>query len=488
MRVRLLAIPVLLAVAAPPAAAQSPIVPVVTQGPCGSTWNPTGSDGKSAEPLGELTRRYLSGDWASFQVAARDLLMTFTKDTDGTYDKRCTVGAYQFAAQPVQLVWADSDAFGSTILYAALVASPDPTPYSTTLPGVASLRQIFVARQPTHVLASLYVSTPTANPLLEQIPAVAAAVVNPLVAVATQLSGTVGKRVAAAAAPAKPPNVWTTVSIATLPDKRASLEFKAIAAIEPSPAAIARKSRALAEQLRTNDAAHSSCAIAVIAADLTAIENKSSACSEAIRPNSNSTCIAKLEEDLKTAFDTTLQGCKPPSNDEMELIVGVDAGLRKFLTELSATDVTGNAKLANVPLERVSFGLVTGVITYGDVTQPRVKMTDDGRLGSDPLGRQLLMVVVNSSFKPYDSGALTLTEQERWRWFGGAVVSPGFGVGGGLSVLLVRGFGFNVGGAIFSVNALREGDEIGNAPASSSDPFALGWARVAFVGASYNFK
>jgi hypothetical protein len=443
-----------------------------------------------------LTAAYLTS-WEEFSKVAEELLNAARKNPNEPYEpgKRCDKTAYGNTSEYVELVWVSGDAFGEKALFSALIHAPALPAYATTLPGVLSIRQVFVAQSPTHELATLYTSTQQKNPLLDQIPAVAEAAITPFLALASQARGTIDARVRATGGqqPGKG-DVWATVATVTFPFERAVIDFKGVAITEPSADAIEKQASALAERLKANDARYSKCGRALADAILKEAKLKSALCSANTASSAKRSCIAEMDGPLATAYETERSKCTtgtpPPSvpESDLEALQQVDGEFRKFFTDLKPKEITAQVKLKNLPMEHYSFGVVSALVVWGGVNKTRVKINDDGNLVSDPLPRQLNMVVLNRSFKAFDSESLTITKEERTRWFVGAVVTPNFGIGGGVSVLAVRGLALNVGAAAIGVPALKKGDTLGQAPTSANDQFGLGIAGSLFVGASYNFK
>jgi hypothetical protein len=473
--------------------AQDPTKPRVVQGPCTINWAPLDDKKQPAQdPLQSvLTADYLTS-WATFQDTAKQLLDT--AKTDGTsrslQETPCTSSVYDYRARAIQLLWTAADVFGNQTLFSAFISEPPPPPYTTTLPGLAVIQQVFLSRHANDAVASLYTSTERSNPLLAQVPEVAAAILNPLAAFAAQIGGQTRKRQAAMAAAGQKPltsALWATVSEVTLPYKRSAIEFNAAAVVTPTK--LADDVAALSERLKTNEARNSACA-RKLADDLNGVFAPFAAvCAAATMPGAAQSCIAQLDARLSKAFKEALAACPGgPPKEDLDALQKVDAEFRKFLTELKPVEVKTTLKLKNQPLEHVSFGLAFAILGPTALSKVRVKLNDDGNVVNDPLGRQMSLVTINRSFKPFDRDTVNLTSAERYRWFAGAVITPGFGMALGASTLVTRGFGIDVGIAAIGVPALRKGDEIGKAPVNTDDPFGLGWAGTVFVGASYSFK
>ena len=200
-------------------------------------------------------------------------------------------------------------------------------------------------------------------------------------------------------------------------------------------------------------------------------------------------CMRAFDTAFTAAFAGCLQNCVPgrqPSDDDVEAMKQVDGKFREFVLD-GGEHVTSEITFRNQPPTHFAFGAATGVVLAGSPNKPRVKLNDEGVVVADPLGRLLTMIALNWSPRGYDADAFQPSNAERYRLFAGAVITPDVGVGGGVSVLLVRGLALNLGaGAVFS-RAVETEEEIGKPPANSSDPFALGIAPIVFVGASFNF-
>jgi hypothetical protein len=145
------------------------------------------------------------------------------------------------------------------------------------------------------------------------------------------------------------------------------------------------------------------------------------------------------------------------SAEEAKAILAIDAKLRKFVADLQPLTLDARLTFHNRPAARVTLGVGTGVVLWGASNKARVKLSD-GKLVSDPLPRQLTMVVANVSFKGYDPVALPVSPAERYRAFAGAILSPDFGVGGGITVLLARGLAVNFGGCVLFSRAAEDAD------------------------------
>lgn len=152
------------------------------------------------------------------------------------------------------------------------------------------------------------------------------------------------------------------------------------------------------------------------------------------------------------------------------------------------TVVSGVTALSNIPLTRMSFGVMTGLmIGRPSMKEPRVSV-QNGVLANAPIERAMTMVVLNVHPDAYDADWPDFTWAERFRFFGGAVLTPDVGLTAGAGIGLVRGLSVNAGGVLLLSNTLKRGETLGQKPVDTNDPFKAGRNLSAFVGLSYAFK
>jgi hypothetical protein len=140
----------------------------------------------------------------------------------------------------------------------------------------------------------------------------------------------------------------------------------------------------------------------------------------------------------------------------------------------------------NTPLRRWTYGLLAGGVAWSKA-RDRAKV-ESNVLSADPLPPTLTMAIVNVHPKPYDESRPRMSSEERLRFFGGTVLTPGFGVGAGVGVGLVRGFAVNAGATAFLTRRLREGDSFGAAPRDENQAMRLGLGTAVFLGVSYGLE
>jgi len=462
------------------AEAQTPTVPIPVTGPCSlpELDRPDPTDAAKTikvKPTAALTGSFQSGDAA---LLKKDVIQI----RDHIKGKGlCKV---EFSSADYLLItWVADTALGDTALLAAVVHEGSGEGYVSRLPGLSTggtpkLYQIFVSNDEHDVLASVYMSTREENPLLKQIPEVAEKILEPMLAL---LSANMSTETSARKRAQTVPAGWATVARVDLPYARATVKIEMRAALAVTEAALKNASTKLKNRLTLIDVPYSIDAKNLATALDTVVVTNAEGCLSAKPPDS---CLSKLDPEFKNKYNGTCSGC---SEEETKARRLVDAKFRTLVADLHNEELSGKAELRNVPLTKYSFGLMTAFSFLRSSNAPRVKL-DEGVLEHDPLDRQLTMVTFNVAFNRYDSDAFTISRPERHRWFIGAAITPTFGVGFGYSFLPVRGLGINVGYAVLGISTAAGGRQVGEAPASTNDPFKLGGTETAFFGLSYNFK
>ncbi len=457
------------------------------------------------DPVGEMNRRFNIGDWNVIQATAKRLL------TEGQHavakdPQKPDEAAYDYSRHQVWLTWLGEDAFGAVSLRRVLVRASTKSSASGAakidLPGVDRFFEVFINASRKATLTTVVTSTEQPNPVLEQIPAVAQKVVPVLLGGVGGLLGSVVKSLAVPSVPTgqpPPPCVPPTRFYATgyatdLPAKRAKLT---VASVAHAPLS-SEEFREEAAKVSTTAAFQlSSCARALAALDLKAVVAASppigteTATGRCQPGDSRAACLDRFDAHLRQAFVTQRDGVSPvcTSEGEIKAMTAVDTTFRTFVAANLAREVKSDTVVANAPLQRFSFGLMEAVAIKAKVHDPRVKIDDDGELQADPLPRLLTIVTFNGSFKGFDPTTVRASKAEQWRWFVGGIITPDFGLSGGLSYMPVRGLAVNTGlGVLFTKTPGTEGDMLDAKPTTATDPFGLGKATVWFFGASYNFK
>lgn len=182
--------------------------------------------------------------------------------------------------------------------------------------------------------------------------------------------------------------------------------------------------------------------------------------------------------------ETDGQSAGAVSSTDLQAMRAVDGKFRDFVATGRPERVESQVTFKNRPRKHLAFGAGTGLVLAGKLNRPRVKL-ERGRLVEDPLGRQLTMALVTWSPRGYDEQAYSMSAAERFRPFGGVILTPDFGLGGGLTIALGRRVGVNLGAGVLFTRAASSGDVPGAPPANAARPFSLGFARVIFAGVHF---
>ncbi|MFB3854432.1 MAG: hypothetical protein ACE148_11485 [Vicinamibacterales bacterium] len=471
--------------------------------------------GLGVETLDELDARFRAGDLASAARVAGEIVRAAAGA--GLEPDACDL-----TRNHVALVWAAESPDGSPVLRRLHLPYSDRRPYAMDLPGIShpesqgKLYEIFVAPDARATLASTYHSTRDGDPLVAQVPEMAEAVLGPFFALAAGLAGELqaaGARGRQGALPERIPAeragifLHVTAARVVLPFDRETVKVTSVASIPVSAESFARSAAELARSLRFQQVHDSKCGrahterLADVAAEVAATPACTSAAAGAgaclaafdkafaeTRTVSAAECAALHAGDAgRNAAAAGVSSATQAPAEDLKAIDHVESRFRELAARSGPVRVQASVTFRNRPLAHFSFGLGGGVIVAGRLNRPRVR-EDRGLLVSDPLGREFSMAFVNWSPSGYDPHAERVSRSERFRPFAGAILTPDFGVGAGLSVVAVRGLGVNLGGGLLVTRAPAAGDRIGFPPADAKRPFALGVARVLYIGAGYTFR
>ena len=149
------------------------------------------------------------------------------------------------------------------------------------------------------------------------------------------------------------------------------------------------------------------------------------------------------------------------------------------------TDVTPDSETplittyANQPPVHLAIGAMTGLV-IGKTGPPQVT-NQGGKVNANPLRGATAGAIVEwhpCAFDPQD-------EQRDFRFFGGLVATPSFGVAAGFGYGIYGGLSLQVGYAAVRIDALRSGDTISEPPLFASHPFRTAVGGVVFVGLGF---
>jgi hypothetical protein len=462
--------PALLAALARGAAAQTPTLPQEAVGPCAipmleaAAGRTTGMRATAA-----LTRSFHSGLWTQLQADVRAIISAMPRISPG-----CALPSP--APAVVVVAWVGETPAGDRALLAAVVPRDGGEPYAARIPGLAGaaagLYQLFVGDAETDALAAGYLSTPLEDPLDGQVPAVAARVLDPMLALAARTmehdlrakaTATLDSARARARAAAAG---WATLWRVDLPHARARVRIEMRASPVLTERDVTSASGALRDKLALVDVRYSTAGRSFAAALDRELRAHAAECAA-----DAGGCLARLDPVLTQEYE---DAC-PCTDEDRKAVQLVDGRFRALLLDLEGKPLEAELTVLNTPLRHASFGLLAGLTFGRTATHPNVKI-DRGVYARDELDRQTVMVTVNRSFAAFDEKAIRITTAERHRWFVGAVLTPAFGVGGGYSFVPIRGLGINAGYAVVGTSTPAGGKTIGQVPADEDDPFSLGWA------------
>jgi hypothetical protein len=465
---------------------------------------------RAPDDLDALTRSFNASDWDALQQLARDVVCVARQsagqriEPDDPHEyASCGAGenvprgpvadALDLARNHVALLWMGTDAFGKTRLMRTVVEKSRGPRHGVDLPGLSAsggrgLTELFLSRSLQGRIASQYTSTREDDPLLAQVPAFVQSVAGPLFSTIGTLAGRIPGVAAETVREAVRPRIAATVKRVGLPFRRASVRLQAVAREPVSSAAFAGEARRAAADLSFDVVPHAPCARALaqtLADELPPVTQTATCSAPAADPLE---CLAAFDAVITRSFDEAVGGCESgkPSRDAVAAMRDVDEAFRTLVRTGTALDAELDVTFKNRPAAHFAFGAGAAVMVATSLTRPRVD-TKSGVIVADPLNRVMTTAFVNWSPTGYDEKAPSMTAAERFRLFFGAALTPDFGPVAGVNVLLVRGLGVTIGGALlFGKGA--DASEIGTRPSRPDDPYELAITRAAFVGLSYNYK
>jgi hypothetical protein len=450
-------------------------VPTLVAWPSGE---PTACSGKYS--VTDLATSYYAGDWKQLQTQLKDLLTTSKCSIPGLSTKRDYLLVAFVATEP----------------------KPDPEvlhvlmhdglpPFSTTLPGIgtkdtttAKLWVVFLSDNRNVDIATLLTSTSTPNPIIAQIGDFAQ-------------KFDLAKFFPAARA-LSPEKTGETKPFArfkqvTLPYARATVaqadyvNLPADLTIGDDAAVRKFKERVTAISARFSAAPKvlTPCAVAVNDGVRDALVGATVG-GVTVGGVNVATQWTELPGFIDQAITTaTTSGC---TSADFAQVQAVAADYRALVPQQKPTPVTGSATWTNQPLTWIDFTVGAGVLVGGLRGADKVTLDDNGAYkAADPLERAVTWVGVTFHL-PYDSSRPSPSGRERVGVLAGGVLTPAGGFATGVSILVVRGFSVNVGGAWLIVSTRPDDKQIGDMPADKNKPFKTGIASGIFFGGNFTFK
>ena len=465
--------------------------------------------------LGTWAEYYFSNRWSLLQAEVRNKLTVSEKDLhlDDRNIPEKKVHIFDFRQNYYRVIFVSTFRKETGELIQFLVHDPDPEPYVNRLPGVRQLYDVFIAPDEAATLKSSYLSTRVADPFIEKLPS--------FFAKAFDFTRIARFDIAAPeAAAVKPSVLYVDISLVNLPRKRATIAISDEATV-PLGLVTAAQSEELKQKLTLRHARGSDCAVLLaenldkaIQAELddqSTLAPPRDPCEEPFfnRPASDEEfkeCVPHevtdetpvtpaerrclIQKRMKKTYEAVVgchRDCKPGGEKDFAPVLKVEEDFKNLLAG-KTLQAKKDMSYENVPLERRSLGLISGVMleTSGD---RRFKI-ESQKITADPLSGALSLAVVNFHPWTFDPKSEIPSFGEKFRLFGGTVLTPEFGVTAGAGYAFFRGISINAGMALMRVDTLRPGDEVGEGVdtlVKPKDPFKDGWSNTFFVGLGFNF-
>ena len=306
-----------------------------------------------------LTRLVVEGDSEKLRNYAQEVVHTLARVQALAADMGNVKRNYY------RLVWQGTDVDGKPKAFQTLVHEGMRTDQTPRLNGIGTatrqrLVDVLVADDENTVLHSVYVSTPVANPLLEQVPDVLKKV-DFLGFVAT-----VRDRVNFVNDQA-PPSAPMKVALygPQLPYRRSDIQVADAIIVPTTAASFVQSSEELAVQVGRREARTSTCAAQLVAAYRQTIAAVATGpeCGPRGEAGAAKTCAKALEQALDEAYQKGVSNCpREPSGGAQDPVLIVDDKFRALVATYGQKVARNDSKLANVPDTRFSFGVMTAVI------------------------------------------------------------------------------------------------------------------------------
>jgi hypothetical protein len=408
----------------------------------------------------DLTSAYFAGNWDQLQFLV-DELKFGEKAPDAEIDP---------AKNFYLVVFLSRDPDGDCRLIRFLWHKPSTEAYAARIPGCGEIFEIVLGAQSEIDLKTAYLSSERENPLLAQIPKLMRTIEPAIIAMA---------RSKTAIAPSE---VNFEVRKVYLPFKRAKIKIADSAVYSEAGLAKMVKEKAgnladLFVGLNDKDSP--------LAAELNAAIQKA-------KPGPGTIAVMEgFRKVVREAYRSYFVA--HPDTDAMGAASPIEKEFLDMIDKTGNKEVTAGFDFENIPLERVSFGLISSFLLGRGYAERRARLTDDGYYAADPPDNPLAAAIVNIHPIKYDPAAAKMSMAERVRLFLGVILNPDAGFCAGTGFGLLRGLSLNVGLALMGLqvanrpHAVEVGSRIKTVPGSPMEPFRTSWKTAAFLGCGYNF-
>jgi hypothetical protein len=430
--------------------------------------------------IAQWGNEYFSGDWDKLQKDIREALQQYAPvDGSHTFDYKNNYYSVAFSAKRPGakdpevvrvLIHCDEDK-GACVV---------PEPYTTRLPGLSTVFEVFVDAAQDAQIARIYTSTPTPDPLQTQLIKASKLIDLPGIAFRNKIAVRSGGPM-----PSDP--LFVRISNVKLRDRRGTIAVTS--KITGGAETVADLDKAFADQcssLALKLDPFSKCMAEVRKTMCTSAANAVKKLQDPIDDAERDAVRAALSEGAKIALSSTecLGGLSPDH----------DAAVREALATLleiaagsSPKTAEGTTTYENTPRTSLSFAALSGAIirTHG---ADRAKITDEGMLAADPLPRAITAAALNFHVSPIDPASRRIALAERFGGFVAYVITPEPGLAVGFRSVLFRGLSLNIGYGWLRVDQKRAEDTYGSAPSDTKRPLRSGIAGSPFVGFGYTFE
>jgi len=423
-----------------------------------------------ASQIEYLTNLYRDGDWVGLQARAIEVLSRLQPASTGNNTVPPNPQQHHYIFILVSKTLSDKDE-----LIRFMVHDPTPEAFTSRLPGIkkgcgARAFEILLTTHPGVEFASRYTFDQKDDPLVAEIPTavglftpgLALALYNPenLQVMSDSLRITAVRQLN---------DLHAVMHEIEIPFDRASIGIEnKVVLKDKNEVAVAFGKATNGIEVRT--ARQSDCAKGLV---------------DAARARFVSQDWSDPKKAYSEAFKAWVESLGEKKCDsEWSSVMATDAALRKAIPDW--TTIKGTYKIDNVPPRHVGFGLVTAAMVK--VINNRRAKLEENLISSDPLTGVATMVVLNWHPWGFDPRSRDMTAGERWRLFGGAMITPEIGLALGAGWGIMRGLSVNVGWSAMYIDRIRDGDELGQPPSNLDDPFEKGVGIAYFIGLGFNLK
>lgn len=355
------------------------------------------------------------------------------------------------------------------------------------LPGKHDLYEVFISLDDKAQYASSWVSTPEAPPQQAQLIKLAETAFSPL---ATVLEAWINPMWAVPTTDISRVAHHVVVNRVLLPDRRALVKVtSSVSGGVPMLAkGIVESAQATRIELSRSSARVSPCAMASNDLLSGSVARAAIAIGPVITREERLIIASGLNADVRSQLETP--ECRSEasgSNAEARTNATATVAARYMgIISPPSDPVVGTTEIRNIPSQRISFGLIGGVMLSRSGDQ-HFELTDNV-IGAKPHTGAITAAVVHVHPIAFDPTLPNASMAERISLFGGITTTPAAGFAGGVTLRFFRGLGVQVSHTWLRANKLKPGFQSGESPEAGARPFRLGFSNSYSLGISYEFK